>query len=300
MPFDLTISITGLSLFAVEEGKRVSLLMPTSGGGPHAEPHSAQLAYNPAHLVPDATGPYPGLVLQPMGDLELDLAQLAKTLPAGAGGDGASIDTGSLPVHLFDLTSALGRKVDPALVGPAPDQTRVHSRVRLPYGKCVCYLQGAKWEVVHPTTGTKEEKYMAFLLRWRVSGIPDDARGLVLTLANLDGSGSLALPPLHPVGGSIDLWMYHLPPRQMPPSGGGPEPVGPGDPPPHIEMLYRVFVNPATIHRPEFHYKGGNLAGPRPCDGGALAKQATAGRGAELRSRPFGDQFTCAPARGTV
>lgn len=189
MPFDLTITFTGLTLFAPGTDQVHALLPATPGD----MPHQAILQFDSAYLGGEGGSSYQ----QVLDGWSLDLTGLA-----------GSSGLVSLPPGLGDVGAAVGRRLSRRQLGPNPDGS-VAARLTLPAPTVMTRAHGGFWDL-----GPQMDVEMTHHVEWTLRDVEGDS--LRWGMYGLHGITVLELPELHPVDGRIVLQVQHLPDDDVP------------------------------------------------------------------------------------
>lgn len=190
MPFDLTLTFTGLTMF-VPERDRIFALLPST---PPDMPHRALLRVPSQYL---SSKPATGWYEQRLEGWSLDLTGLA-----GQGGVVA------LPPGLADAGAAIGRRVSRRQLGPNPEDS-VAARMTLPAATVMTRVHGGFWDL-----GPQMDVEMTHGVEWKLAGVDGDS--LPWGLFGLRTFRAERLPELHPVDGEIRVEVLHLPDTDVP------------------------------------------------------------------------------------
>lgn len=219
------------------------MLMPPTGPhahgpGGHVEPHLARLIYDTAFERPGATRPdfHPRYV--PLEDGTLDLAGL----PTRSG-----LDL-TLPDEVVDLTPVVREKIKRERLH-SDTSGRVLSRITAAAGSVSAHNQGARWHLA----GAKPQ-HMSTVVQWTIRGIQGNELGW--ELAGLNRHSGRALPTLHPINGIIQVFVYHAPPEEIPPSQPARNVLELESPAEHFAAYYNLFDQPAATPLPRYRDSG--------------------------------------------
>lgn len=221
MPFDLTLTMTGLTLF-VPDGDRIFALLPAT---PPDMPHRAVLRVDPRYLAGGGTGGK--WYEQDLDEWSLDLTPLA-----GRGGVVA------LPPGLGDAGAAAERRISRRQLGPNPDAS-VAARLTLPPATVMTRVHGGFWDL-----GPQMDVEMTHSVQWTLCDVQADT--LQWGLFALNGFRAQPLPELRPVDGQIAVEVLHLPEDDVPK-----EPPC-GTPAHHFGLYYSLFGKGANGPLPKF------------------------------------------------
>jgi hypothetical protein len=216
MPFDLTITFTGLTLF-VPDRDRIFALLPST---PPDMPHRAEIRIDPKYLPADPSRELVGPYTRSLDGWSLDLTGLM-------GNSGVV----ALPPGLADAGAAAGKPISRRLLGPDPGEI-VTARVALPPATEMTRAPGGFWDL-----GRQMDVEMTHKVEWTLTGVQADS--LNWGLLNLRDFAAEPLPELNPVDGRIVLEVHHLPDGDFP---GDPPCQSRGD---HFGLYYQLFGVPA-------------------------------------------------------
>ncbi len=247
MPFDLKLTFTGMILY-VPELTQLQLLMPKTPetipapvilpGGENAaschcetgdcmEPHAARITFDTAYTRHSS---------QALDDVTAHVSLRQKRLDVPALGS-AYVRGVSPYIALVD--SPVRQDV---LDGTA--NAELTARIRLRTGRATYADPGECWEYQGSV------RRMSHQMEWTISGI--NANHLDLPLTDLSGLITQgALPRLYPIGGKIELWVWHAPPVELPPDAIVPEMPPPGSQGHHFSHLRNLLCS-RTLSMPTF------------------------------------------------
>jgi hypothetical protein len=196
MSFDLKITFTGMCLFVPDSRDvntpRMHVLLPETS----AHPHSAKLMYDRAYKKPGASSLERFLACHRLDRMELRFR--------GTGGSA----TQELPSEIVNLRLTLDKRVTPdKLADPAP--ASVKSRITLESGAVTDYEYGAAWDLPY-----HKDVPMTWQVEWTIHGL--DPATFAWELVNLDTEQAEDLPKLHPVGGIVHVYVYHVLTDELP------------------------------------------------------------------------------------
>jgi hypothetical protein len=237
--FDLELRFHGICLFVPDPAAgTLAVLMPATGlpgDDPNVPQHVSMLALDTAYLQPGSPSTHGLWALAQIDGQHLTIE--------GAG----QPHYGSLPEVLANIGIVAQRPVEPAAFGNNPPANLLAARIGLRSGAC---------------TGTGPVQCFAFppglpsrpltsVIHWtmRVDQAQLDLRPVAFA-----GQTATAIPPLYPIGGRIQIDVYHterqeLPPDPMEPPEGDPETMM------HFGAFYVLFGLPP-----------GPVPVPEPCD----------------------------------
>ncbi|HEX6747190.1 MAG TPA: hypothetical protein VF092_07805 [Longimicrobium sp.] len=240
--FDLKIYFTGVMLFVAEDDE-MHILMPQTeesipapvvkaDGGGHAghgnggdghpvEPHVARITFDTAHTREGAQQEDGAIGHVSMRKTRLNIPALGDAYVRGIPPEVARVPR---PVR----RTVVEGKENNVLVG----------RVHVARGKATAVARGLCWKV------NEKNQRMTNQIEWTIGEI--DAKSLQLEMLSLDGFGKAGsgVPTLFPIGGVIELFIWHAPPFEIPPGAIAPEKPQPGDRNHHFSHL-DVLLEPA-------------------------------------------------------
>jgi hypothetical protein len=193
MPFDLSITFTGLTLF-VPDRDRIFALLPAT---PSEMRHSAEVLIDPRYLHSPPPGARGERYSHSIEGWSLDLTGLT-------GNSGVV----ALPPGLVDVGAAAGKRISRRLLGPNPDEN-VAARLALPPATTIVRQHGGFWDL-----GPQVDVEMTHSVEWTLEGVEADS--LDWGLYKLRGIGADPLPELYPVDGRIAVEVRHLPDEDVP------------------------------------------------------------------------------------
>jgi hypothetical protein len=229
MSFNLQVELVGLCLFVPDRGaENLCVLMPAAGNAHGVDPHVVRLCFDSAYLRPGSTQLDGVFALVPMSRVDLAL---------GAGGPPAL----PLPRELVNVGAQARRPIDPDALQGDDTARRLTARVSVRSGMCTDYQPGSCWNYPDPSTPPRRLSNRLF---WQVGEMEGDELGLAFT--PLAGGKGITLPPLYPIGGSIELAVYHTPREELPPDPVLIPPPDLGTPAHHFAAFYGLFAPPVT------------------------------------------------------
>jgi hypothetical protein len=229
MSFELQVELVGLCLFVPDSGaKNLYVLMPAAGTAHGVDPHVVRLCFDSAYLRPGSTRLDGLMTLVPMSRVDLAL---------GAGGSPSL----ALPRELVNVGTQARRPIDPDALRRDDTARRLTARVSVGSGMYTTYQPGSCWN--YPD-GSTPPRRLSNRLFWQVGEVEGDELGLTFT--PLAGGTGLTLPPLYPIGGSIELAVYHTPREELPPDPVVVPPPPLGTPAHHFAAFYGLFAPPVT------------------------------------------------------
>lgn len=267
MAFTLNIRLAGMCMLVREpDNSALHVLMPRvhapGHSGADVHQHFAQLLYDVAHETKDARK---SGTLRPWGleDRALHFVGLNTSEQLfWNGNDHNVLNLGKV----VNQTVARGH-IDTNTAGGA-----VLSRLVLPAGQIVRHDPGARWTL----DGTGESTYMTIWVNWQVRNVNEDH--LDLEMPGLNGDPTPARPRLYPIGGAIDLYVYHAPEEELPDTLPPPQREDEGHIPDEVEH-FRCF----------YHLLGGPAGKPIPHRPEGATEEAEGDR----QKAPMGSQVTC-------
>jgi hypothetical protein len=146
---------------------------------------------------------------------------------------------------------------------------RVSTRLSFSAGRLSAPQPGLRWDL-----GPYRAHPMSNAVEWTVSGISGD--GIELLAKGLHGKGGPSLRPLHPVNGTLDLVVLHLPPEEVLPFGRVGQLPEPGSLAADFAAYYGLFDNPAERPLPRFTGDGEERGAVQVAFGGAAARERMA------------------------
>ena len=232
--FDLRITISGLCFFVPDQREaRMHVLMPRTDGHAHGvDRHLVRLMYDGAHERPDADGLEGRPVAVPLESGALDFAALTDDLDL------------RLPDAVVNVDPIVRDGIDRDTLG-ADVAGRVRSRISFGAGRMTTHQAGLRWDL-----GPYRARQMTYSVDWTIPGIPGTQ--LDLAVAGLHGRAGRALPPLHPVQGTVELFVLHLMADEFMPYGRARRPPEPGFRAADFAAYYGLFGNPADTPLPRF------------------------------------------------
>jgi len=296
--FDLKIYFTGVMLFVPEDEQMhvllpqtsefvpAQVLRPAAGGAPadagHAghdgahpvEPHVARMTFDTAYTRP-------GAETQDGAIAHVSLRETLLKIPAV----GDAYQRG-VPAEITRVPRPVRRDV---LDGT--DRRALVARVLVARGQATEAGLGFCWDV------KGEVRRMAHQLEWTVSGIDDDHLELETLGLEAVGAFGAGVPRLYPIGGTVELFIWHAPAFEIPPGVLRPAKPQPGDRNHHFshldDLLEPAREGETEIPMPVF------VAEDCPDAGGAAAGGGgAAGAGGSTRGRDpdkGGASLTCTP-----
>ena len=270
--FDLRITMVGLCFFVPDPlTKRMHVLMPNTGGHAHKGMgrHVTRLLYDVAHQIEGADGLAGEAVSVPLDDGALDFAGLSGGLDL------------ALPGSVVDVSPIVRDGVSrDTLSGDAAG--RVRARLSFAAGRMSAPHHGLRWDL-----GPYRAHPMSNAVEWIVPGVFGD--GIELPVNGLHGKAGPSLRPLHPVNGTLDLIVLHLPPEEVLPFGRIHQLPEPGFAAADFGAYYGLFDNPAETPLPRFSGDGEGMRAVQVAYGGA---------GVTERMAFGGTPFTCLTGGG--
>lgn len=220
MSYDLRVVFHGMCLW-VRTTDEVHVLMPATGGAGGCaaggvEAHAAVLVFDTAHLRSDSTTLDNLVALQSIERKKI-------TFPGGTG----TLNR-ALPPELAQLGSPVRADV---LSGEA--STLLNSRVLLQGGGWSDHSKGACW------SWGGQIRRLSHVVEWTVAGVEGDS--LEIQLEGLAGGVVTMLPPLHPVGGVVEVEVWHAPHPELPPASVIPPEPDPGSPGHHFSAYGKLL-----------------------------------------------------------
>lgn len=307
MSFDLIVNFTGLCMFVPEDDALMHVLLPTipesmdhgegeGMTGPAMGPHRARVIYDMAYTDPRSVEVIGEWDRKELAHRMLDFSWLGGRVRDGSGNLG-DVYNPNLPKELLDFNYITGQSIDRTLVADKTPGERLLARVTFGSGAVECYEPGALWEIEDdPPTARK----MAWWIKWRIADIRGDR--LDLALEGLNGGQGAATQALHPIDGEIELFVYHVPPEQLPPNAYIPPEPSPGTPPGHIHAFFELYDHPASTRRITFS-GAGKPSGCAPTSSARsdmpMSRSMHDGMDMEDIERR-GESYTCALARGSL
>lgn len=240
------ILFSGLCFFAPEaQKKRMHVFMPKTPVG-HMR-HVSILSFDIAHLSPTSTK---------LSEVRAHISLRDHTLEL----PGAGADLTLCP-QIVNLRPVANSDVQPTLFDDPP-QGKILSRVTLLAGNNTRVAPGECW------TFNGQLRPIAHQVEWTINS-PEPS--LKLDFGSIGAAGALPSQVLHPLGGAngtLTLFVHHVPADDLPPD---PAPLpsqrpAPNFEPPHFEMFYDLFVNPASKELPKLSAAGTNCPVANPCN----------------------------------
>ena len=315
MSFDLSITFTGMCLFAPEPAStgstgRMHVLMPAMGQG--TDRHYPYLVYDVAYAVEGAKQLSRALHVEGLDEFEL-------LLPGFTRPDGAPIDL-SLPEEAYNLDQVFGaRRLSREWIRPSPNE-RLASRVPLVAGCITDYEPGARWRL-----GFGGPVPMSWKVRWTIRGIEgSELRGV--RISRMDGGGYRELPVLRPIRETIHLYVFNAVCKDLPPQTSMQDPEL-GYAAHHFSGFYSLYYASENLPVPILESKDPPYTGTPPCRGGGASVverrgptsvvhemdssthdahaafkhgHGTGGESPPERIDPGGRPFTCMVAQGSL
>lgn len=255
--FDLRVTFTGMCLFVPVKGeKQMHVLLPKMPG---MHRHTAILQFDVAHLSPGNSGPigYP---------MNANLANTRFALPDPA----AKTATLKLCPQVVDLYPVTHTPIDPA---DPETRKRAVAAVLLGDGAMKAVSPGVCWEWDNPDV----PRPIANQAQWTMT---INASDFTVKLKDLT-TGAVdirpPLPKLHPITPAsgkpfIELFVYHVPPSDLPPDADPPKSIGLGNSPPHFAHFYDLYTGSVTRRSPKLKKESEDCNTADPCprieDGG--------------------------------
>jgi len=236
MAFDLKITFTGMILY-VPARERLHVLMPrtpdtpagSGRGGDCLDPHAARLTFDSAYGRPGAQVLDGALAHVSLRQRRLDFPTVGSAYVRG------------IPAAVAAVPSPLRQEV---LEGGADEF--LDARVTVCSGQATRTCPGECWEYLG------ELRRMSHRVDWSIRELDCDYLDLSLTdLAGLGTAGSV--PRLYPIGGRIDLQVWHVPAYELPPDPAVAEAPADGTPNhrmAHLGVLLEGGVFSAPLFRP--------------------------------------------------
>lgn len=201
MAFDLTFTISGLTLW-VQGEERMFALLPCT---PPEIQHHARLCFTVG------------------GDRkEMDLRGWSLDLSGVTGAGGIA----TLPPAVADVGALARRRLPRRQLGPNPDAS-LEARVILPPPTKMTRVNSAFWDL-----GPHLDLEMTYRVTWTLAGVPGDR--LTWGLLGLREFKAEPLPDLYPVNGRIEIEVLHLPHTPAPL-------LRCGEPGHHFGFYYELF-----------------------------------------------------------
>ncbi|MBV9775114.1 MAG: hypothetical protein JO040_14270 [Gemmatimonadetes bacterium] len=255
MAFTLRITFSGLCLFVPEPAAdgntgRMHVLMPSMFGHcSGADRHVAAVAYDTGHLAPGGT---------PTGITALAPISGRQVTPVA--GEEASL---ALCGHIPDLREITQRPVDPDHLGSDLGK-KLAARVTLGAGRITRVSPGVCWE-----WRPGEFRPIAHRVEWEIPDVEGEQLTLVSELIG-GGGEQKALGTLFPMGGRVNLVVYHETTQDLPPEplsvDSQPVPAR-GFTPHHFTAYYTLFGGPVSTVLPRFAGKLADCPPPaNPCE----------------------------------
>jgi hypothetical protein len=204
MSFELTLTISGLTLW-VQGEERMFALLPST---PPEIQHHARLRFTVDGVRKE----------EPLDASSLDLSGVT-----GSGG------FASLPPAVADVGALAGRRLPRRQLGPNPDPS-LQARVILPQPTQMTRVNSAFWDL-----GPHVDIEMTYKVTWALADVPGDA--LRWELFGLRDFKAKPLPDLHPVNGKVEIEVLHLPDVPDPPAPL----LRCGEPAHHFGFYYGLF-----------------------------------------------------------
>lgn len=259
MGFTLLIEFSGLCMFVpkahlqeADPPDRMYVLMPRPDHEHDhgADRHVAVLAFDSAFLRTGATEPDDSTVLTSLDDLDLHVPGEAPNL--------------YICPEIPNLRDVTNQAVDPTLLGPAPNPSRLLSRIQLNSGRMIAVDRGACWE-----WPAGEFCNMAFRVQWQVD-YPSLA-SLELVLTDMSG-GVERIVELHPLPGPTEadpgvifIGIMHVPAGDLPPDPETDHHAPPfGFEPQHFQAYFNLFGEALPIVLPKL-WGTGDFCRPPVC-----------------------------------
>jgi hypothetical protein len=270
--FDLRITMVGLCFFVPDPlTKRMHVLMPSTAGHAHGgmKRHVVRLLYDAAHQQAGADGLAGEAVSMPLDDGALDFAGLSGGLDL------------ALPGSVVDVSPIVRDGVSrDTLSGDAAG--RVRSRLSFAAGRMSAPHRALRWDL-----GPYRAHPMANVVEWTVPGVSGD--GIELPVSGMHGKAGPSLRPLHPVNGTLDLFVLHVLPEEVLPFGRPRALPEPGFAAVDFGAYYGLFDDPAETPLPRFSGDGE----------GARAVQVAYGGASPTERMAFGGSpYTCMTGGG--
>ena len=267
--FDLRITMVGLCFFVPDSRTgRMHVLMPSTAGHGHdgVPRHVIRLLYDAAHQQEGASELAGDTVSVSLEDGALDFAGLSGGLDL------------ALPESVVDLSPIVRDGVSRDTLSDDAEG-RVRSRLSFAAGRLSASQRGLRWDLgpyrSHPMSNTVE---------WTVPGVSGD--GIELSAKGLHGQAEPSIRPLHPVNGTLNLTVLHVPPEETLPFGRVDELPELGYRAADFGAYYGLFENPAETPLPRYVGSGEERSAVQVALGRAPAPE----RGLRV--------FTCATGGG--
>jgi hypothetical protein len=246
--FDLRITILGLCLFVRDfADRRMHVLMPSTGehahgSGGRVDQHLARLVYDSAYERPGASQLQNRPVFVPLENGALDLTSLASR---------GEIDL-TFPYEVVDLDPIVQERVNKNRLS-SDTAGRVISRVSVGAGSITALDAGVRWSF-----GDSPPRHMAIAVDWTIPGVTADS--LRSAILGMNGGSDRVFPALHPIDGSIQMYVYHTPPEELPPYADRGELPAPGELAEHFSAYYGLYDNPKARPLPAYREVPGSYS----------------------------------------
>jgi len=277
MSYKLVVSFTGMCLFVPAPNDdsghpRMHVLLPQMAAMTGMPSHVAKLLWDPKYGSGAGAGLDQGVSLD---DQVLDLTSL-----------------GSTPANLLvwpeiaPADIAYGGKVHKDKTKKQANEVR--ARVSMQSGQITCVQRGDVWTM--PITKGNANLPVKLRLAWWAEWTIDGLSGpLSLQLTNAKTNATTSLGPFQDVNGVIQLYVYHVPAAQLPPTPVLPKQPAQGTPAPHFPGFKTLLTTPADNFTPT--YEGPTADACTPCIGVIFPQPQSGAKAASSGTK--GEQYTC-------
>lgn len=244
----LRITFSGSCLFVpklAEEGKpnRVHVVMPLPHGHHGEDRHVCVLMFKAGYLRQGASNAGPEWVVRSLENCILSIP-------------GLGADLGICP-DIIDLRPLV--KSDLGSVLQDEKQGKAVARVDLQMGKMGRVARGACWEWEYDTP-----RRLAHIAEWEIE--IGDQNSVTLPLLGWTEVDPLPLPTLHAIGGLVEVFVYNLPPSDLPPAPEVHHDPAAKSEAPHFGQYFTLFDTRVPEWRPRFAVQQGCLPVTGACE----------------------------------
>lgn len=250
-PFDLRITLTGLCMYVPEreprDRRRLHVLLPRADGH-HAhdgiDEHACRLMWNSKYEngIDENAWSSRNLAGQ---ELRLDAPTRKITL-----------DIPEEFIPLADICDVGEVDLDAAM-------PKLSAWVNFDTGAMYNFAEPTCWQVPRGSAA----RPLTHQAEWVIPNVSED-RLQGWSLRALDGSGSVGLPTLRPVGGEVRLYVYHVPPHEIPATPSEePKSTSYAREATHFLAYYSLLKTPPTGKRPvPWRHASRKPTPDNPCD----------------------------------
>lgn len=262
MAYDLSIKFSGLCMFAPRaDGSEMLVLLPATGdtASPHGHAHEHADEHVHEHVAALAfelsavDSVQSGLQLTTFADADmpgtpmafLDFGGSHVTFGLSKGSPFSPDLTGKQVEHMS--TRHGGKKPAKALLDGDKPPKALAGRVCLAHGKAHGFKEtGVTWDYVADGEAARDEDIVRMTneIEWLIAGAAGD-RGRDELVVRFNNAPKLRLRPR---GGSLALWIYHIPVGERPLGMNAPKDLAVGEKAPHFETFKRLVKATDTKH----------------------------------------------------